>query len=147
MNATLLSDSQNQTKNLDDVKVEKTAKPEDIKVEEANMQQTTETASSQPTTTTSEPKKRKKKKKKEKKKKKKTENGQQPTDQQTQPTEQDKSKGYLGFPSQPRKYSVPAPKKKQTDPPTIPISQQYPSGNFPTGEFMDHPGDLYVIIM
>jgi methionyl aminopeptidase len=74
--------------------------------------------------------KKKKKKRKEKKKKKKPEN------------EQDKSKGYLGFVSKPRQYTVPKPKKKQTDPPSIPVSQQFPDGNFPPGEFMNHAGDL-----
>ena len=30
---------------------------------------------------------------------------------------------------------------KQTNPPTIPIAQQFPDGKFPLGEIMDHPRD------
>lgn len=29
--------------------------------------------------------------------------------------------------------------KQQTDPPTIPVSELFPDGNFPIGEIMDHP--------
>lgn len=72
----------------------------------------------------------KKKKRKEKKKKKKP------------IVVEDKSKGYLGFESKPRRYPVTKPKKKQTNPPSIPVQKQFPDGNYPTGEFMDHPGDL-----
>jgi len=31
------------------------------------------------------------------------------------------------------------PAKKQTDPPTIPICELYPTGNFPIGEILEHP--------
>jgi len=48
----------------------------------------------------------------------------------------------LGFVSEPRKYSLPKPKKKQTDPSSILVSEQHPDGNFPTDDFMDHIGDL-----
>lgn len=33
----------------------------------------------------------------------------------------------------------PKPAKKQTKPPTIPICELYPDGNFPVGQIMDHP--------
>lgn len=29
--------------------------------------------------------------------------------------------------------------KQQTDPPTIPVSEFFPDGNFPIGQIMDHP--------
>lgn len=29
--------------------------------------------------------------------------------------------------------------KQQTDPPTIPVSELFPDGNFPVGQIMDHP--------
>jgi len=33
----------------------------------------------------------------------------------------------------------PKPAKKQTTPPTIPICELYPTGNFPVGQIMDYP--------
>lgn len=29
--------------------------------------------------------------------------------------------------------------KQQTDPPTVPVSELFPDGNFPIGQIMDHP--------
>lgn len=29
--------------------------------------------------------------------------------------------------------------KQQTDPPSVPVSELFPDGNFPVGEIMDHP--------
>ena len=33
----------------------------------------------------------------------------------------------------------PKPAKKQTDPPSIPICELYPDGNFPIGQILEHP--------
>ncbi len=41
--------------------------------------------------------------------------------------------------AQPVQPGQPKPAKKQTFPPTIPVCELYPTGNFPVGQIMEHP--------
>merc|ERR1711892_53392 len=87
----------------------------------------------------------KKKKKKNKKKKKADEetNGENATEAvnnpETSPTETKSEGDATQAKKKKNKKKKDAQPIQQTDPPTLPISQLYPNGQFPVGQIMDHP--------